>query len=166
MVEVLKKVIQRYKYLQKPLEENFLPDLLGYLHKYDPAARGKLAESTALLVQDLQCSPRCLQSLAKDHVVKDGVGLDFLTSFIRSYLAKGNVDTLGSTLRRSGLKDIALVFPPSSRDRKHLEEHFKKEGLGQINEWYAKIAMGEMKDQTIVGIEQMINDEESNETVS
>lgn len=167
IVEVLKKVIQRYKYLQKPLEENFLPDLLGYLHKYDTTQRNKLAEATALLIQDLQLSPKCLQSLAKDHVVKDNVGLEFLTFFMRIILAnnKGNVEVLGSTLRRSGLKDIALVFPIQTRDRKHLEDHFKKEGLSQINEWYAKIAKGETKDQTVLAIEQMLNDEESNESI-
>ena len=166
VVETLKRVIQRYKYLQKPLEENFLPDLLGYLHKWDPAQRAKLAEATALLVLDLQISPRCLTSLTKEHVVKDEVALDYFTVFARQYLAKQNVETLGSALRRSGLKDILLVFPFQVRNRKHLEEHFKKENLPQINEWYAKLALGEAKDETVLNIERMINEEDGNEVVS
>ena len=166
VVETLKRVIQRYKYLQKPLEENFLPDLLGYLHKWDPAQRAKLAEATALLVLDLQISPRCLTSLTKEHVVKDDVALDFFTVFVRQYLAKQNVETLGSALRRSGLKDILLVFPFQVRKRKNLEEHFRKENLPQINEWYAKLALGEAKDETVLNIERMINEEDSNEVVS
>lgn len=166
MVEVLRRVIQRYKYLQKPLEENFLPDLLGYLAKWDPASRAKLAEATAVLVLDLQCSPRCLQSLAKDHVVQDGVALAFLTTFMRTYLAKQNVEHLGGTLRRSGLKDILIVFPLQTRDRKHLEDHFKQENLPAINDWYAKIALSEVKEQTITNVARMLNDEESNEQVS
>jgi len=165
MVEVLKRVIQRYKYLQKPLEENFLPDLLGYLAKWDPASRAKLAEATALLILDLQCSPRCLQSLVKDHVVKDGVALAFLTAFCRTYLTKQTVEHLGGTIRRSGLKDILLVFPIQTRDRKHLEDHFKQENLPAINEWYAKIALSEMKEQTISNVARMLGDEESNEQV-
>ena len=166
MVEVLKRVIQRYKYLQKPLEENFLPDLLGYLHKWDPKSRDKLAEAIALLVLELQCSTRCLQSLSKDHVVKDGVALAFLTSFSRTYLAKQNVELLGSTLRRSGLKDILLVFPLPTRDRKHLEDHFKKENLPAINEWYGKLALSEAKEDTIVNVSRMLNDEDTDEQVS
>ena len=165
MVDVLRRVIQRYKYLQKPLEENFLPDLLGYLPKWDPASREKLASATALLFIELQTSSRCLQSLAKDHVVKDGVALSFLTAFFRQYLARQGIDQLGSTLRRSGLKDIILVFPHQVRDRKHLDDHFKKANLPQINEWYAKLAMGEAKDSTIANVERMINDEDSNELV-
>ena len=166
MVEVLRRVIQRYKYLQKPLEENFLPDLLGYLAKWDRASRAKLAEATALLILDLQCSPRCLQSLAKDHVVKDAVALTFLTAFIRTYLAKQNVEHLGGTLRRSGLKDILVVFPLQTRDRKTLEEHFKKENLPAINEWYAKIALSEVKEQTIANVTRMIGDDEADEQVN
>ena len=165
MVEVLRRVIQRYKYLQKPLEENFLPDLLGYLAKWDPASRTKLAEATALLILDLQCAPRCLQSLSKDHVVKDGVAIAFLTAFMRTYLSKQNVDHLGGTLRRSGLKDILLVFPIQIRDRKHLEAHFKQENLPAISEWYSKIALSEVKEQTIADVARLLNEDETNEQV-
>jgi len=165
MVEVLKRVIQRYKYLQKPLEENFLPDLLGYLGKWDQVARDKLAEAVALLVLELQVSTRCLQSLAKDHVVKDGVALGFLTSFFKTYLAKQGVDQLGSTIRRSGLKDILLVFPQQTRDRKHLEAHFKKEGLQPVNDWYAKQALGEVREETIANVARMVGEDETNEQI-
>jgi hypothetical protein len=166
IVETLKRVIQRYKYLQKPLEENFLPDLLGYLAKWDPSAREKLASATALLIIELQISPKCLQSLAKDHVVKDGVSVSFLTSFFKQYLARQTIDQLGATIRRSGLKDILQIFPQQTRDRKHLEEHFKKEGIPQVNDWYAKLALGEVKEETITSIFRMINDEETNDAVS
>lgn len=166
VVESLKRVMQRYKYLQKPLEENFMPDLLGYIAKWDPAQRAKLAEATALLIYDVQIAPRCLASLTKDHVVKDNIGLQFFTAFAKVYLAKQSVDQLGSTLRKGGLKDIALLFPHQIRTKQHIEEHFKKENLPQINEWYAKIATAENKDQTIANIERMITDEEGTEFVS
>jgi len=166
IVDTLKRVIQRYKYLQKPLEENFLPDLLGYLSKWEPEAREKLASAIALFLIELQLSPKCLQSLTKDHVVKDNVALQFLTSFFRAYLAKQSIEQVGSVIRRSGLKDIAAVFPLQSRDRKTMEEHFKKEGLPQINEWYAKLALGEVKESTIKNIAMSINEEEPNDAVS
>jgi hypothetical protein len=166
IVETLRRVIQRYKYLQKPLEENFLPDLLGYLSKWDPEARQKLASAIALCLIELQLSPKCLQSLTKDHVVKDNVALQFLTSFFRAYLAKQSIEQVGSVIRRSGLKDIAAVFPLQSRDRKSMEEHFKKEGLPQINEWYAKLALGEVKESTIKTIAMSIDEEEPNDAVS
>ena len=165
MVDVLKRVIQRFKYLQKPLEENFLPDLLGYLAKYHAQSRAKLAEATALLILDLQISPRCLQSLVKDHVVKDGVALDFLTSFIKVYVSRSGLEGVASTLRRSGLPDISLVFPQNQRARPAMETHWKNEGLSQVNDWQAKKVTGAVKDETIAAVARMIQEGDSNDLV-
>jgi hypothetical protein len=166
IVEVLQRVIQRYRYLQKPLEETFLPDLLGYINKWNPDQRAKLAEAVALFVADVGIAAKCLQSLAKDHVVKDGVALSFLTTFFRTYLSKQSIEHLSANLRKSGLRDILLVFPQQSRDRATLDAHFKKEGLPQIVDWYAKAALSSVRADTISTITRMINDEESNEAVS
>ncbi|ODO05185.1 hypothetical protein L198_01874 [Cryptococcus wingfieldii CBS 7118] len=160
IIDVLKKVMQRYKYLQRPLEENFLPGLLGYLPKWDQESRAKLAEATALLIVECQISPRCLQSLVKEHVVKDNVALDFLTAFVKTYTSRLSTDQFGSLIKRSGLRDILGVFPLQIRDRKHLEEHFKKAGLPAVNDWYARVALGEVKEETIQNIERLINDDE------
>lgn len=161
MVEVLRRVMQRYKYLQKPLEENFLPDILGYVSKYEPEQRQKLAEAVALLVLDVQISPRCLASLERDHVVKDKVALQFLTSFMRTYLAKQNVDHLGLTLRRSGLKDIALTIPHQTRNKQFLQEHFKAEGLPQVNDWYNRMALNASKGDIVENVKRMIDEEDA-----
>lgn len=166
IVESLKRVIQRYKYLQKPLEEDFLPNILGYLPKWDAADREKLAEATALFITELQCSPKCLLSLTKDHVSKDSIALGFITSFFKAYLAKQNMDHLSATLRRSGLRDLQLVFPIQIRDRKHLEDHLKKEGLQPVLDWYNKIALSEVKDQTMASIGRMTSEDDTNEQVS
>ncbi|BEI88475.1 uncharacterized protein CcaverHIS019_0111930 [Cutaneotrichosporon cavernicola] len=165
IVEVLQRVIQRYRYLQKPLEETFLPDLLGYIPKWNPSQRAKLAEAVALFVADVGIQAKCLQSLAKDHVVKDGVALSFLTAFFHTYLSKQSIEHLSSNLRKSGLRDILAVFPQQSRDRATLEAHFKKEGLTQVVDWYAKAALSGVRTNTISTITRMINDEETNEVI-
>jgi hypothetical protein len=56
-------------------------------------------------------------------------------------------------------------LPFQTRSRKQLEDHFKKENLPQINEWYAKLAMGAAKEGVIANIERLITEEESNEQV-
>lgn len=161
MVESLRRVIQRYKYLQKPLEENFLPDVLGYLGKYEPAQRDKLAQAVALLIIDCQISPKCLASLTRDHVVKDKVALGFITTFMKTYLSRQNIDHLGLTLRRSGLKDIALTIPHQTRTKQFLEQHFKAEGLPQVIEWYNKMALTASRSTIIESVKRMLEEEES-----
>lgn len=165
MVEVLQRVIQRYRYLQKPLEETFLPGLLGYVAKWNPEQRSKLAQATALLCTEIGVIPKCLTSLAKDHVVKDNVALDFITVFFRTYLSKQSIEHLSSSIRKSGLRDLLLVFPQNIRDQAHLDAHFKKENLTPIVEWYAKAALSEIKQQTVSSVSRMIQEEESNEAI-
>jgi len=114
----------------------------------------------------MQISPKCLTSLTKDHVVKDQVALSFLTQFFRVYLQRQTIDHLAATMRRSGLRDVLLVFPVPIRDQANLAAHFKKEGLPQIVDWYAKVALSEIREETKAAVARMINDEDSNEHVS
>ncbi|KAL7415507.1 hypothetical protein BDY24DRAFT_349433 [Mrakia frigida] len=136
-VEVMKKVIQRYKYLQKPLEQNVLPALLQYIIKWTPLQREKVADAAAMLIAQGFATGECLLALTKDHLVKDSISLSFLTHFIRAYLTFQNMEHL-SRLLRSSFKDIILVFPQSKRTRAALDAHFKAEGLPQVAEWYGK----------------------------
>jgi hypothetical protein len=62
----------RYKYLQKPLEESALPTLLQYISRWSPAQRDKIATTIGLLISQGLASASCLQSLTKDHLVKNG----------------------------------------------------------------------------------------------
>ena len=62
----------RYKYLQKPLEESALPTLLQYIHRWEPAQKDKLSIAVGLLISQGLANAACLQSLSKDHLVKNG----------------------------------------------------------------------------------------------
>jgi hypothetical protein len=117
-------------------------------------------------VVEMGIAPKCLPSLTKDHVVKDQVALSFLTQFFRIYLQRQTIDHLAATMRRSGLRDVLLIFPSNMRDKASLDAHFKKEGLPQIVDWYAKVALSEIREETKSAVARMINDEDSNENVS
>ena len=63
----------RYKYLQKPLEELALPGLLQYINRWSSAQKDKLSIAVGLLISQGLANASCLQSLTKDHLVKNGV---------------------------------------------------------------------------------------------
>ncbi len=63
---------RRYKYLQRPLEQSTLPNLMQYMNRWPAAQREKIATATGLLIAQGLASAACLQSLTKDHLVKDG----------------------------------------------------------------------------------------------
>lgn len=165
LVDVLKRLIQRYKYLQKPLDENSLPSLIAYIAKWDPLTREKLAYATACFVTEGLASGKCLQSLWRDAVVKDEVGLTFLTEFIQFYLASPNPQTIESfalLFRKSGLDKLGLinVFPSQVRTTERLEEHFKKAELGGVVDWYLNSVRKVVREEMVGRLTEMMGGEE------
>ena len=62
----------RYKYLQKPLEESSLPTLFQYINRWSTEQNEKLATAVGLLLSQGLAGASCLQSLTKEHLVKNG----------------------------------------------------------------------------------------------
>jgi hypothetical protein len=159
-VEVLNKLIRRYKYLQKPLEESALPGLLQYIHRWSPAQKDKLSIATGLLISQALANSSCLLSLTKDHLVKNDVSVSVVTLIFRAYLLDQTMEHLAATLKRGGVKDLLAFFPPNKRDAKSLDEHFKKEGLPQVAEWWAKKQYAIVKDSIVKELQELCEREE------
>jgi len=113
----------------------------------------------------------CLQALTKDHLVKNGkssskyalsdidssadVSVGVITLVFRAYLVDQTMDHLSGTLKRGGVKDLLAFFPPSKRDAKALEDHFRKEGLTQVAEWWAKKQYAVVKEGIVKDLREM-----------
>ncbi|KAJ6625644.1 hypothetical protein B0H10DRAFT_1782842 [Mycena sp. CBHHK59/15] len=164
-IEVLNKLIRRYKYLQKPLEESALPGLLQYIHRWSPAQKNKLAIATGLLISQGLANAACFQSLTKDHLVKDYVSVSVVTLIFRAYLVDQSMDHLAGTLKRGGIKDLLAFFPPNKRTSKELEDHFKKEGLSQVAEWWAKKQYAVVKEGIVKDLQELCEREEPPEQI-
>jgi len=158
-VDVLNKLIRRYKYLQKPLEENCLPNLIQYVNRWPVEQRDRFALTTGLLMSQGIVTAAVLQNLSKDHLTKDGLSLSVATTVFRAYLVDQSMDQLGGALRRGGIKDLLVFLPANKRDPKALEEHFKKEGLPQVAEWFAKRQYAVAKDSIVKTLKELCEDE-------
>jgi hypothetical protein len=62
----------RYKYLQRPLEEQSLSGLMQYINRWTDVQREKFAVATGLMMSQGLAQAGCLLSLTKDHLVKNG----------------------------------------------------------------------------------------------
>ncbi|CAA7263160.1 unnamed protein product [Cyclocybe aegerita] len=154
-VEVINKLTRRYKYLQKPLEESALPTLLQYIHRWTPVQKDKFSTAVGLLISQGLASASCLQSLTKDHLVKNDVATSVLTIIIRAYLVDQSMDHLSAALKRGGIKDLLLFFPPNKREGKFLDDHFRKENLPQVAEWWAKKQYAVVKEGIVKDLTEM-----------
>ncbi|KIY46214.1 ARM repeat-containing protein [Fistulina hepatica ATCC 64428] len=165
-VEVLNKLIRRYKYLQRPLETSALPTLLQYIHRWSAAQKDKLALTTGLLIAQGLANASCLMSLTKDHLLKNDVSTDVVTLIFRAYLSELSMEHLAAALKKGGVKDLLLFFPENKREGKILEDHFRKAGLPQISEWYAKKQSTVLKDAMVKALRELCEHEESAEQIT
>lgn len=164
-IDVLNKLIRRYKYLQKPLESSALPTLLQYIHKWSPGQKDKIAVATGLLLAQGLASASCLQSLTKEHLLKNDVSVDVITIIFRSYLVDQSIDHLSATLKRGGIKNISTFFSVQHREGKGIEEHFKKAGLPQVADWWAKKQNATLKEELAKDLKERIENEDSTEMI-
>ncbi|KAI9571111.1 hypothetical protein HD554DRAFT_249662 [Boletus coccyginus] len=164
-VEVLNKLIRRYKYLQKPLEAQTLPSLLQYINRWSANQRDKLAITTGLLLSQGIAGTTCLQSLTKDQLVKNDASIAVLAIIFRAYLADQPMDHLAAALRRGNIKDLLLFFPPNRREPKILDDFFRKEGLPQVAEWYTKRQYSLAKEGIVAELKNLSGHGETAETI-
>lgn len=93
------------------------------------------------------------------------VAINVLTIVLRTYLADQSMEHLSATLKKGGIKDLLAFFPPNKREAKYLEEHFKKAGLSQVAEWWAKKQYAVVKEGIIKELSETLEREEPAEQV-
>ncbi|KIP11626.1 hypothetical protein PHLGIDRAFT_17953 [Phlebiopsis gigantea 11061_1 CR5-6] len=166
-VDVLNKLIRRYKYLQRPLEQTSLASLLQYVNRWSDVQREKFAIATALMIAQGLAQSNCLLILTKDHLVKNDLAVNVITQIFRAYLAEQSMDHLAAALRKGGVRDLLAFFPPNKRNDKALDEHFRAAGLPQVAEWWTKRQYASLKEGIIATIREMlINDDAHSEIVA
>jgi len=164
-IEVLNKLIRRYKYLQRPLEVSALPSMLQYIHRWTPEQKNKLGVTVGLLLASGLATASCLQSLTKDHLIKNDVAIGAITLIFRAYLTEQSMDHLAGTLKRGGIKDLAAFFPESKRDPATMEAHFKKEGLAPVAEWWTKRRYAAVKESIVRELSELADQGSSPEAM-
>lgn len=88
-----------------------------------------------------------------------------LAIVFRAYLAEQSMDHLATALKRGNIKDLLAFFPPNRRDVKILDEHFRKENLPQVADWYTKRRHVLAKEGIMSELKELYSHEESDEAV-
>ncbi|GIY65742.1 basic leucine zipper and W2 domain-containing protein 1 [Caerostris extrusa] len=130
--QVITKLIRRYKYLEKTLEDEF-KKVLVFLKGFSPVQRSKLAKVTAVMLAGGQIPPTVLSKVLQDHLVKDGIALDFIMDVFKIWLREKDSATVWTALRKAGL-DSRLMDFFSNEQTKHrkFDCHLQIEWLESI----------------------------------
>ncbi|KAJ3088670.1 hypothetical protein HK102_008228 [Quaeritorhiza haematococci] len=164
-VDVIHKLVRRYKYLQRKLDET-LAHLLQYVNKFGQNAN-KLATAVGILFSMGLASMPILASLFKEHLLKDGASLQFVTGVFKAYLEEHNMEHLATALKKSGLDNKLMeFFPPNKRTEEYLARHFEAEGLRALVEHNKKRQQNNVKDQVTTNLQEMFESGKTLQEVS
>ncbi|GBN56752.1 Basic leucine zipper and W2 domain-containing protein 2 [Araneus ventricosus] len=132
--QVITKLIRRYKYLEKTLDDEF-KKVFMFLKGFTPEQREKLAKVTAILLSGGQITGGVLSKVLQDHLVKDGIALEFIIDVFKIWLGEKDNNAVWASLRKAGLDTKLLEFlPTSKRSIEYLSETFKSHGLTQLTD--------------------------------
>lgn len=142
--QVFVRLIRRYKYLEKSLEED-LNKIVVFLRSFSADDRTKLAKTFAFLLAAGHLTLAPLKKLLEqDHLVKEGQAFDFLLTLLKTWQAEKDASTVWTSIRKSALDVKLLDFLPNTKQR---QEHFSKclseAGLSQLLE-YQKVQRVEL----------------------
>jgi hypothetical protein len=162
---------------------------LQYVNKRSPEERDRFATTIGLIFAQGLASATCLQSLAKDHLVKDGkphshalssrtilphihhssvgftvvvadLSVNVLTVILRVYVSETSMDHLAAALKKGGIKDLLIFFPPNRRSDAVLDAHFRSAGLPQVADWWTRKRNAVVKEDIAKAVKEALERED------
>lgn len=158
--DVLYKMIRRYKYLEKSLDEE-LKKLLMFLKGFNETERQRLAQVVGICLSNALASPACLVTLFEEHLVKDGLSIEFVQTMFKAWLQERDVQNVATALKKAGIEAKLLeLLPINKRTQENFESYFTTAGLEPIVDYQRSRASHEMRKGVQSKLEDMIHNEE------
>ncbi|XP_018496999.1 protein krasavietz [Galendromus occidentalis] len=159
------KLIRRYKYLERSLEDSF-GKVLMFLRGIEPEQRQKLATVSALLFSVGLIPPSVLTKLLQDHIVKDGLAFAFLMDCLKRWAEEKDAATIWSTLRRCQLEQKLLDFMPiAKRNEANLTLALSENGLQALVDFHKAHACQSVKREIQTTVSYMIEENVSRDKI-
>ncbi|KAG8194520.1 hypothetical protein JTE90_013272 [Oedothorax gibbosus] len=156
--QVITKLIRRYKYLEKTLDDE-LKKVFMFLKGFTPEQRTKLAKVTAILLSGGQITSGVLIKVLQDHIVKDGIAIEFLIEVFKTWLGEKDTNAVLASLRKNGVDSRLLEFlPVSKRSIENLSDTFKANGLSQLADYLKSQENKNVKKELQTQVGELLND--------
>jgi len=159
-VQVFVKLIRRYKYLERAFEDE-MKKVLMYTKGFKPEHRTKLADVTAIFLVQVPplVSPGVLSAIFQEHLIKEGIGLEFFTALLKTWLAEKEASTVWAALKKAGVETRLMELMPSAqRTQDHFKSHFNEAGLGQVVLFVQNQQSQAVKKELVTSVEKLVND--------
>lgn len=143
--QIFLKLMRRYKYLEKMFEEE-MKKVLIFIKGFTPSERLKLARMTGLWIGNNAIPPNVLHVLINEHLVKDGIAVDFLVEVLVTLKQEKGLSSVTQALKKGSLETRLMeFFPMNKRNEEHLKSVFMEKGLSEIVKLHKNQASQEAK---------------------
>jgi len=159
---VFNLLIRRLKFLEKAFEED-LKKILLFQKGFSPEEREKLAKMTGLILAEGKlCTPAILQSLFQDHLVKEGISVEFAAVMFTTWLEEKDINSVCSALKKHQIDTRLMeIFPQNKRTIEHFNKFFKERGLEKIADMQTAHLATKAKKEAQKRLAEMIKQEET-----
>ncbi|XP_063952961.1 eIF5-mimic protein 2-like [Lytechinus pictus] len=145
--QVFSKVTRRFKYLEKKLQDE-LSKIILFLKGFSEMERKKVAMFTSILLAENEVDAKCLLNLFNDHLVKDGIALQFAVDMFAVWLKEKDMTSIATVLSKAQLDNRLLeLMPISKRSEANFENIFTEAGLTDFAKYQRARAHAESKKQ-------------------
>lgn len=135
MTSLFERMIRQYKYLEKSLDDE-MKKVLMFMKGFTDNQRERLSVAVFLLISSGLSSPACLSQLTNEHLLKDGIGLEFARAFFTTWLNEKDFASLLSVLKKAEIDGRLLeLFPLNKRTIDTFENYFSGANLNQVVEF-------------------------------
>jgi len=126
-------LMRRYKYLEKMFIEE-IKKVMVFLRGFSEGDRARLAICVSIWSVDAIIDPKILGNLIQDHLVRDGIAVEFLCKVLRTARSLRDVkDQVPMLLRKAGLeRRINDFFPCNKRTISYFTKFFEEQELPEI----------------------------------
>ncbi|XP_011209532.1 protein krasavietz [Bactrocera neohumeralis] len=164
--QVFVKLMRRYRFLEKMFEEE-MKKVLVFIKGFTPSERTKLARMTALWLVNGSVPPNVLLVLNNEHLIKDGIALDFLIEVFVAFKQEKGIAYLVQALKKGGLESKLMdFFPPNKRTEEYLKQVFLEKELTEIIKLHKAQASQEAKRELQQTLIDDIHDEKAHSEIT
>lgn len=159
--DVFFKLIRRYKYLEKAFEED-LKKILMFQKGFTVEERDKLAKITGIILANGLCTPRILLSLFEDHLVKEGISMEFAANLFTTWLGEKDINSICAALKKQQVDSRLMeLFPQNKRSIENFSAYFRERNLGPIADMQSAHLASRAKKEAQKFLAEMIKEESS-----
>lgn len=160
-VQVINKLVARYRYLQKSFEDE-MNKILLFLKAFSEDQRNKLAIVTGIILANGMTAATILTSLLNESLVKEGISLTFVTKVFQIWLKERDIANISTVLKRAELNGkLPEFFPPSKKSQENICKHFTAHGLEKLVDFQKQHEIAVTRREFQHHLKEMIDQETS-----